>query len=457
MMTSIIARGRLSRGNEHFQSRRDLHGLSNLRALTAALASLAVLLTGACDGRMVCEGEECGNPPDTATDGAGDAAELVEAPDVPVEAPFDVTADADAAGDEDAPMDLVEEEEPPPPPSYSFVVFGDNQFATTSCTSGVSERLAVPRVVLDLAPTLLVHTGDLMDHGYEEGAYEAFVGCYDDMLAAMPFFPTGGNHDFGSGGVWSYKAFLEDRLFVDNAASYLGDYAEDFAVFYEDDPTDYCTDFSSPCYLDVVPSGVSFKTFYAWRYENAYFISFEIGTRWWSNTPKTWLEDHLGRARSDPSIRHIFVYMHHPTYSTTMVDSSDGECTEPVRRHYASYFHDYDVTMVFSGHAHIYEHFYVPDDGSETRARPAPAVYAHDGEAVHYVITGGGGGPLPNGCDPIPPEREELSYTYSQQRGCGYHVTWVEVEGDALHVSVIGVEGSESSYTTSEWDAFSIE
>ncbi|MBW2526873.1 MAG: metallophosphoesterase [Deltaproteobacteria bacterium] len=344
----------------------------------------------------------------------------------------------------------------PPPVAYSFAVFGDNQFATTSCTSGVPERLAVPEAVRVLAPTFLLHTGDLMDHGYEDGAYAQLVSCYSDMLAEVPFFPTPGNHDMGSGGISAYQTFLEEQLFTRNASVWSGDYDADVVIAYEDDPNDYSTDFSNPTHLDVVPSGVSFETFYAMRFENALFLSFEQGTRWWSNTPKSWLETHLSAAQSDPSVEHVFVMMHHPLYSCHMAESASGECLLPVRTAYETLFRDYDVTIAFAGHTHLYDRFYVPDDGTPTRQDPPPSSYPHDGQGVHYLVTGGAG-PLPSGCSPPPAPRQELSYDYLQTRRCGHHVTEVEVLGGKLTVRIIGVDGSASDYTTEQWDEFTIE
>lgn len=342
-----------------------------------------------------------------------------------------------------------------PAPEFSFLVFGDSQFATTSCTSGVPERLALPAEMLQQAPTLLLHTGDLMDHGYEDGAYAQFVSCYADLLAATPLFPTPGNHDMGSGAIWDYKTYLEQQLRIDNAAVWDGDYESDVTIWYEDDPTDYSTDFNNPTHQDVVPSGVSFKTFYAMRYANMKVISFEQGTRWWTNTPKTWLESHLQSARADPSIEHLFVVMHHPMYSTKMEELDSGECIQQVRNHYESYFRDYDVTMVFAGHTHIYDRFYVPDDGTPTQTDTPPAVYPHDGQAVHYLVTGGAG-PIPS-CSPPPTVLQQYSYDYAQTQRCGHHFVRVDVHGASLRVRAIEVEGSASDYTTSPWEEFRIE
>ena len=344
----------------------------------------------------------------------------------------------------------------PPPVSYSFVVFGDNQFATASCTSGIPERQVIPKEVLKLAPTMVLHVGDLMDHGQDSGAYAALEGCYSAMLAKHPFFPTMGNHD--ALGVSSYKAYVAKQIQTTNAKVWGATYKSAFNVAYNDDPTNYSTSFSNPTMTNIVPSGVSFKTFYAFKHKNAYFLSFEVGTRWWTNTPKTWVEKHLKAASADPAIEHIFVILHHPFYSTTMAEvppDNSTDAIEPVRKHYEPLFRQYDVTMVFAGHVHLYEHFYVPDDGATTRQVPGPKTYPHDGKGIHYVITGGGGGPLP-GCSPMPNERKEKSYNYQQGRNCGYHVTRVQVAGKQLTVSAIAVDGTAASYTTKTWDSFTL-
>lgn len=337
-------------------------------------------------------------------------------------------------------------------PSFSFAVFGDNQFATTSCTSGTTERLAVPKAILAAAPTLVLHTGDLMDHGYETGAYAKLVSCYSGMLAKLPFFPTAGNHDLGSDGVYKYRTYLETQLLTRNPQVWGTGYKSAFTVSYKDDTTAYSESFSSPKYTSIVPSGVSFKTFYAVKFKNAYFISFEQGTRWWMNTPKTWLEKHLKAARADSSIQHVFVYLHHPLYSTTMDESSSGESVGPVRTQYEPLFRQYDVTAVFSGHAHLYEHFHVPDSGATTRSSTPPSSYTHDGKSVHYIVTGGGGGGL-NGCG----LKQEKSYNYSQKRGCFYHFTRVQVAGKKLTVSIVKVTGSDTKYTTQVFDSFTLQ
>ena len=124
-----------------------------------------------------------------------------------------------------------------------------------------------------------------------------------------------------------------------------------------------------------------------------------------------------------------------------------------MRKHYEALFQKYDVTMVFSGHAHLYDRFFVPDDGHQTRQNPPPKTYPHDGKAVHYIVTGGGGGSL-NGCSTL---KKEKSYAFYQKRGCFHHVTRVKVKGKKLEVSIVKVSGSQSSHTTSVYDSFTVQ
>jgi hypothetical protein len=369
------------------------------------------------------------------------------------------SADSAAPADSELGSDSDDSGEGPAPVEpWSFVVFGDNQFATTSCTSGIAEREAVPELVLSLEPDAVLHTGDLMDHGYEAGSYEQLEHCYAELFARLPFFPTSGNHDQSSSGLYSYEPYLERQLFGTNPALWDASWDGDLEHFYEDDPQDYSESFSSPSHQDDVPSGVSFETFYAVRIRDAYIISFEQGTRWWSNTPRSWLEDHLAAARSDPRVKHVFVIMHHPMYSTTMAEGGDGEAIGPVRGYYEELFRAYDVSIAFAGHAHVYEHFHVPDDGTGTRRddSASAASYPRDGSAVHYVVTGGGGGPLPS-CDPMASPREEHSAGYIQGRRCGYHVTRVSVDGERLEVEIVGVDGGAGAWTSEVWERWAIE
>lgn len=345
-------------------------------------------------------------------------------------------------------------------PAFAFVVFGDNQCAVTSSTSGVPERQVVPLVIKELQPAFVLHTGDLMDRGEHPEAYPCFYAYYREMLATAPFFPTLGNHD--ALGVLNYKAFLGDLLCRHNPQVYSGDFARDFAVCYEDDPICYPLSFSAPerhAFMPDVPTGVNFKTNYAFRYRNAYFISMEVGTRWWSNTPRSWLERHLQQAAGDSTIQHIFVWLHHPIYSVTMRESppdsakpSSGECLAPVREAYEPLFQKYRVSMVFSGHVHAYEHYYVPADHQPTAGQFPDGRFPGRASGVHYQVTGGGGGPLNRSKG----RNNEVSNTYLQQRFCTYHILQVSVNGGEVQVQALQISGTPENPVSTAAESYVI-
>lgn len=341
------------------------------------------------------------------------------------------------------------------PAPFSFVVIGDTQPYFNKC---VAELSAFPGAVLDLAPRFALHMGDLMDIGRDPRAYHKFERCYRDLLAKVPLFPTVGNHDldWGHGGK-NYKAYLERQLFSTNPVVYgaagHGTYKADFKISYNDDPRTYSTDYDNPADKHIVPSGVSFKTFYAFRHEAAYFISFEQGAELELNTPLPWLEKHLKAARADPQVRFIIVFMHHPMYATFL---HEGYLT-PLRTAYEALLRKYDVTLVLAGHAHAYDRFHVPDNKFQTYTKAPPGRYRLGGQAVHHIVSGPAGASfLPGGCDPVPKPYPHPSLYYSQARGCGHHMLQIVVRQHHLEVKVIGVSGDKYNYKTALWDAFII-
>jgi hypothetical protein len=341
------------------------------------------------------------------------------------------------------------------PPAFSFVVVGDTQYQTGNCTSRAE---AIPAVIRSLEPDLVLHTGDLMNNGGDRRAYARFTTCFADVLERAPFFPTMGNHDAGYLGVRNYRRYLVHQLLSLNPRAYGEGYAEAFRVSFDEDGAIYSNSFARRRNRDDVPSGVSFKTFYAFRHKNALFISFEQGTRWWTNTPTSWVERQLRRARRDPGVQHIFVYLHHPLYSSFFPEvptdpafPGAGLALRQVRTPYEELLRRYDVTLVFSGHAHTYDRFYVPDDDHQTRSRWPRERFFHDGRGIHYIVTGGGGGVL-NPCR----LRRNRSYRFLQRRACVHHVTRVLVRGRALDVSALRVWGSRRAPRSRVFDSFSL-
>lgn len=342
---------------------------------------------------------------------------------------------------------------PAPAVRFSFVVMGDSQPTDNDCSHPTTapEFAAFPELVLAQSPDLVLHVGDLVDLGRQPDAFTRLARCYDSLLSQVPFFITMGNHELDWNlGVDNYRAFLAGQLYAQNPAVYPGPYFQDLAPRYNDDPTDYFKNVS------LVPSGRTHKTYYAFRYQNAVFLSLEQPVSDAVNTPLSWLEARLKEARADPTVDHIFVYQHTPFYSTVKPETSrDEEALQPARRLYEPLFRRYGVTMVFSGHVHLFERFYVPHDGHRTR-------YAHTyrvppDKGVTHISLGPAGAPfLPQQCYPMMFERQERSFGYVQARGCGHNFVRVVVDEEGLQVTVLGVKVDAKGPRTEVWDDFRV-
>jgi hypothetical protein len=220
-----------------------------------------------------------------------------------------------------------------------------------------------------------------------------------------------------------------------------------------DDATPYSRNHKQPANQKVLPSGYTFKNYYAFRFRNSYFISMEVGTRWEINTPLPWLEARLSEARAGDGVDHLVVILHHPLYSVYMAEDGGGDSLAPLRRPYEPLFRKYDVTAVFAGHLHIYERFYVPHDGRPTATDKPPASYPHDRQGIHHLTIGpSGSGFVPWLGRDVPPPRQQFSMKYRQGFGRGHNMARVEVDGRKLTITIIGLEGTRRNYTTKVWD-----
>ena len=414
------------------------------------MKQLLLIATMACATFLGCENMESvadlcarAEPPDPMV-AALAAAALDVAPMTPARPPAPLPYDATRPDDD----------------AFSFVVLGDTQFHLNDCHAGPSELNALPDAVLRLKPKFMLHVGDLMHEARDPGTYHIFNACLARMLDRVPMFPAVGNHDMDYDlGVVNFREYLQHQLFVRNAALVGDSYAGEFPITYRDDPATYSENKEEPREFDLVPSGFSHKLFYAFRHRNAYFVIFEVGTRWEVCTPLAWVERHLRMARADTSIDHLFVVIHKPLYNTYMEEVGGGDNLVSVRWPYEALFREYDVTTVFSGHAHMYERFYVPDDGSPTRSKNRPRqCYTQDGQGVHHVTVGPCGSAYMPGdyCQNFPEPREEPSLAFMQGRGCGHNLARVTVRGKDLDVEIVGYEGKPNAVRTRVWDSFTV-
>ncbi len=178
--------------------------------------------------------------------------------------------------------------------SLCFVVFGDTR-SDSAMHQAVIDRMS------NYSFDFLVHTGDLVNKGYDTDDWRRFFAIEANVLASKIFVPTIGNHE---------KPFWQ-----------------------------YDTLFSLP--------GIEY--FYSIRYANICFICLNTEMEL-DGIQKKWLANELNYFSTDSTIDWIFVSLHKPPYSS----GSHGSAID-VRQQWCPIFERYGVDIVFCGHDHAYE------------------------------------------------------------------------------------------------------
>lgn len=265
---------------------------------------------------------------------------------------YRVISDADTSADASFRTPVVGDE------PFRFIAYGDDRSNHTDHQSVVNQMLLV-----DPPPGFLANVGDLTATG-STADYTTFFNIERDLLTRTALFPALGNHDTANMSNW---------------------YA-----------------------LLALPNN---ERWYSLRYGNAVL---HVLDNYSSYTPGsaqyTWFLNELKADSADVSIRHIFVNLHQPPYTTNTGHSSDMQ----VRQYLCPLFERFGVRIVFNGHVHCYEHSLV--------------------NGVHYVISGGGGAPLYSGWGPVQP--------WTVYRETTLEFTLVDVRGDTVDVRSIKPGGA---------------
>jgi predicted phosphodiesterase len=252
---------------------------------------------------------------------------------------------------------------------FSFVVFGDTRSNTGA------HRQVVERVRAEV-PDFILATGDMVNEGTLEAEWQTFFEVERDLLRDNPFFPAIGNHD------------REPR-----PARTAENYRKYFHV-----PADT----KDP------------ERYYAFTYGNARFVVLDSNLYSFALTDQTaWMEREFTAALKNADIRHIFVVMHHPPFSTSI----HGGHSE-LREMWTPLFEKYGVRAVFSGHDHTYER----------------AINNN----VRYLVSGGGGAPL----YPKDPQASAVDKAATRYFERTFQFLRVSVIGDFIEVAAIRADGS---------------
>ena len=243
-------------------------------------------------------------------------------------------------------------------PRFSFIVIGDNR-------SGDDIYRKIVAMAMERKPAFMVNTGDLIA---TPGDLEAWAKFWEmSRPITVPYFLTVGNHDIHSKVPFSQRKYLEQ---VDQPGNEL--------------------------YYSFVAGNSLFIVLDSYIDDQEKKIAGE---------QRTWLEAVLARSTE----KHKFVFVHHPLYTEKNKGKHHGNSLDRYkdeRDALQALFVKHKVSMVFTGHEHLYLRKTV--------------------DGIQHVIAGGGGAPLYGAAD----------------EGGFYHLVKVTVDGDTVHAETVDVNGT---------------
>ena len=181
-------------------------------------------------------------------------------------------------------------------------------------------------------PSLLILLGDLV---FDGGSRDQWI-YLDNLMQPLKDYPmltVLGNHEYYSNGHGNTSPFIKER----------------FKQF------------------DSI-------TWYTRRYENLGFIFLnsneeDLPSNEWKQQLE-WFNKTLAEYESDPSIKGIMVFTHHPPYTNSLLTGDEKHIQTAF---IPSFMESKKTVAFFSGHAHTYENF--------------------NKAGKHFIVSGGGGGP----------------------------------------------------------------
>jgi hypothetical protein len=267
---------------------------------------------------------------------------------------------------------------------FRFVAFGD------SGTGSLSQAALAERIV-DAAPDLVIHTGDLV---YPGGAKEDYLFNFYEpnagLIPSVPFMPILGNHDCVTD---LGRPLLEAFVLPVNG-----------------------------------PTGIELERNYWFDFGDARFVGLDSNKMSEKHSGvltleqmKTVVAPWLRGVLMDCDAKWKFVYFHHPFYTGS---EHPAEGAAYLKEAYVSVFEECGVDMAFAGHNHLYERT-APIKGDQIVA---------EGAGVVYVTTGAGGAARYAMNEPPP----EYMVAYNDEF---LSFTQVDVLADRLELAQIDDQG----------------
>ena len=238
---------------------------------------------------------------------------------------------------------------------FSFIAIGDTQ-------GYMWEHFKYTKVALDEAtkyvsnPAFLLHTGDVVDSGYQAYQWNRYFTALGSLCATIPNFNAIGNHD-------TRPAHVSELLTTDNKNNFFS-----FHFNHPDAPEDAMV-MDPSVYEGLSASGKvqvnNFnETIYSYNYGNAHFIVLNTGTYvdTGNNTypddqhifeaQRAWLEKDL-EANKDAKWK--IILCHEAMYNKGGLKQDRLYLTDLIE--------SYGVDLVIQGHSHIVTRSYPMKDG----------------------------------------------------------------------------------------------
>lgn len=240
------------------------------------------------------------------------------------------------------------------------VVYGDSR-------SGHPVHAQVMQAILAEDPDLVLHTGDLVERGTEEGDWDRFFAVTAPLLSRVPVYVSPGNHDYA--------------IRKQGALRLFGLFATQFAPQNVPPKTDtllpsrvLATTVAPAAPLGDLSTGP--RGYYSFDTSGVHFVCIDSNQAGKAEQHH-WLEADLAQATAQiPKPRAIIAWLHEGPFSAGW----HGDYPTAIK-HIVPILTKYQTSLLVSGHDHDYER------GQRL--------------GLDYVVTGGGGAELrPLRCDP---------------------------------------------------------
>jgi len=249
--------------------------------------------------------------------------------------------------------------------------------------AGNQAQLDVAAGILSANPEVVLITGDVIyDSGCPGEIDPHYFEPYSNLVDHIPFYPALGNHDV----LTQRGQPLLDALYL---------------PANDQDGT---------------------ERYYSFDHGGVHLVALDSNSSLEAGSPQyAWLEADLTQAGAT----WLFVYFHHPPYSSSRHGSSTG-----IRASLEPLFNALGVDIVFTGHDHDYERTFPMSGGQVVDAASDPD-YVDPGGTI-YIVTGGGGRSLY-------PSGTRFFTAYSESV---HHFVQVDVDGMQVTLRAIRDDGT---------------